>query len=982
MHLQGDFDRAIAAYEDVLIDNPSHAEAHNNAGAILAQHGKFARAIAHLLQAVEGQPGYADAHHNLGLALLQSGESGDAIAPLQRACDLQPSRTAWWSDLGNALIETQRCDEALAAYDRAVLLDANDVTAHSNRAIALRGLRRLDDALAACRQALTLVPQHIETLNNLGIILKERRDFTAAERHFHDAIAEYPANPTLRVNYAVLLMEMNRHDEAQIAARAIVATHPELAEPWNVLGCCALERADYDEAERCHSRALAIDPRDRNANWNFAVRTLLRGNFADGFRAFESRKRLTSVVFTIPRYAQPEWDGGSLDGKTIFVHAEQGLGDLLQFVRYAPLLKARGASRVIFESTSGAAPVMRLAPGVDAIVTPGEVIPPFDVHAYLMSLPLLVGTESASDIPAEVSYLSAPSRAIAQHVATLGRGLRVGLAWAGNPQHQRDLIRSVALASLDPVLATPGVTFFSLQKGTPVDQLADPAFASIVNLDPLLVDLGDTAAAIEALDLVITVDTAIAHLAGALGKQVWVLLPHVPDWRWMLGRDDTPWYPTMRLFRQPAPQSWAQAIANMADALPAFTPSPLSGARVTPSAMPTFDPPSATPASSVHEPAPRRAIEIGWPVGFSSGWGTYGLQLALALARHELAEPVLLEAPALAGVSPLAARRIQSLLRATPSDRIAAAVRLTGLGNHLVGAPNAGLPSDRMNAGMVFFEDTSIDAVAVARAHAFDVIVAGSTWNAEILKAFGVTNVAMVLQGVDPALFHPAPRTGAFGDRFHVFSGGKLEYRKGQDIVVEAFRRFHATHPDAVLVTSWHNHWPQTMAGVDAEGYVHGLPAVRGGRCEIEPWLVANGLPAEAVVDLGLQAQPQMAQVLREMDAAVFTNRCEGGTNLVAMEAMACGVPTILSANTGHLNLIGADTCFPLERQQTISRATPLYRSTFSWGESDPDEVVAALERIYDDRAEAVRRGAVGAQLLAQLPWSAQADRLLEVLSQ
>ncbi len=280
----------------------------------------------------------------------------------------------------------------------------------------------------------------------------------------------------------------------------------------------------------------------------------------------------------------------------------------------------------------------------------------------------------------------------------------------------------------------------------------------------------------------------------------------------------------------------------------------------------------------------------------------------------------------------------------------------------------------------MFFEDTAFDAAARERASAYDVIIAGSTWNLEMLKSFGVGHARLVLQGIDPSLFHPAPRTGLMRDRFLVFSGGKLEFRKGQDIVVEAFRRFHATHPDAVLVTSWHNHWPQSMAGIDAMGYVRGHPVVRDGACETRAWLVANGLPADSVIDLGLQPQATLAQTLREMDVAVFANRCEGGTNLVAMEAMACGVPTILSANTGHLNLIGRDTAFPLERQEAVSVRTPAYEGMMCWGESDPDEVAAMLECVYDFHAEAQRRGAAGARLLAQLPWDAQCDEFLRQL--
>jgi glycosyltransferase involved in cell wall biosynthesis len=526
------------------------------------------------------------------------------------------------------------------------------------------------------------------------------------------------------------------------------------------------------------------------------------------------------------------------------------------------------------------------------------------------------------------------------------------------------------------------VTFYSLQKGKAVEQLEPAEHRNLVNLDPALGDFADTAAAISALDLVITVDTSVAHLAGALGKPVWVLLPHVACWRYLLDRDDSIWYPTMRIFRQDAPNEWASPVEAVASAL-----ADAARTRTVTTSLGMRNPASVPPKAQVHDDADtadatraRRPIEIDWPIGLTSGWGTYGLHLALGLRRSGRADPVLAAPPSLEGVSPLVEYAVRTMARALPAGQAERAIHLTALGNHVLG----GVASDAKRAGrrvgVIFFEDTAIDDAARARASGYDVIIAGSSWNVEMLKDAGIRNVRLVLQGIDPSLFHPAPRSRVLGDRFLVFSGGKLEFRKGQDIVVEAFRRFHATHPDAMLVTAWHNHWPQTMAGIEAMGYVRGQPAVRDGRCDIAPWLVANGIPANSVLDLGAQPHPVIAQALREMDVAVFPNRCEGGTNLVAMEAMACGVPTILSANTGHLNLIGRDTCFPLERQRPVSAASSAFRGMLLWGESDPDEVVAQLERAYDDRAEAARRGAEGAKLLTQLSWATQVEELLRQL--
>jgi glycosyltransferase involved in cell wall biosynthesis len=284
-------------------------------------------------------------------------------------------------------------------------------------------------------------------------------------------------------------------------------------------------------------------------------------------------------------------------------------------------------------------------------------------------------------------------------------------------------------------------------------------------------------------------------------------------------------------------------------------------------------------------------------------------------------------------------------------------------------------------AGVIFFEDTRFDTEALAFARNLDVIVAGSTWNAEVLRSLGLTNVRVALQGIDPSVFHPAPNTGQLSDRFVVFSGGKLEFRKGQDIVVAAFRTFRARHPEALLVTAWHNHWPHLITDLSLAGHVRGIPAVAQDGLRIPEWLASNGIPTDAVLDVGATPHALMGQIIREADLAIFPNRCEGGTNLVAMECMASGVPTVVSANTGHLDIVRMGGCIPLERQRRVPRPTRFYRGTEGWGESDVEELVEAMERVYADRAAARRLAVEGAARMAQLTWSNQVGVLLDVLA-
>jgi len=283
----------------------------------------------------------------------------------------------------------------------------------------------------------------------------------------------------------------------------------------------------------------------------------------------------------------------------------------------------------------------------------------------------------------------------------------------------------------------------------------------------------------------------------------------------------------------------------------------------------------------------------------------------------------------------------------------------------------------KCRVGVVFFEDTLIDDAARSRAAGFDILLAGSTWNEQVLIHNGFKDVRKIIQGIDPAIFHPAPGTGLFKNRYVIFSGGKLEYRKGQDIVVAAFKRFHAKHPEALLLVAWHNGWPETMAEIGVGGYVSGPPVTdRYNRPDIAAWLVENGVLPEDFSVIPETPNVYMGAVVREADVGLFPNRAEGGTNLVAMECMASGVPVILSANTGHLDFCKMPLCFPLKEQKPV-RPTPVMRGTEGWGETSVSEIVENLEKIYTDRDAAAKRAARAAEILQGYTWENQVTKLV-----
>lgn len=381
-----------------------------------------------------------------------------------------------------------------------------------------------------------------------------------------------------------------------------------------------------------------------------------------------------------------------------------------------------------------------------------------------------------------------------------------------------------------------------------------------------------------------------------------------------------------------------------------------------------------------------------WGVSALHGWGVYGLNLL----RHW---PKVAGAPAwcgaeihsdtFIGMDPLTLRAIAPVvvasgqklaagefapIRETPFDGIV----LHSMGNRFNGTAGPGMPTlaARTVAAAVFFEDTTLPN-AQENAARFSVIITGSTWCEEVFRANGVTNVATVIQGIEPSIFHPAPRAGALDGRFAVFSGGKLEFRKGQDLVVLAFRAFAERHPEAILVTAWHSPWPAIARTLDC-GRAGTVPFLENGQFDAAGWAKANGIPEHQFFDLGRIPNHSMARVLNEVDVGLFPNRCEGGTNLVAMECMACGMPVIVSNNTGHKDLVNTGAPFTLTKQEPVSL---IGAGTDGWGESDVDEIVEMLEHAWANREEMRRRGTAGAEAMASWSWRAQIGRLHEALA-
>jgi len=527
----------------------------------------------------------------------QSGQMGEAAEMLRQVVAADVGDENVWHQLGMTAHEAGWSEAAVEFFSRAVGIAPKSAVLFSNLGHMLTNSGRAEEGAAACRQAVKLQPDYPEAHNNLGIALGK------LERHEH-AVEAFRRAARLRENYADAhsnmgnaLALLGKMDEAIAAYQRALELRPDYANASFNLGFALGQFGRYEEARAAFRRAVALDPKHTLADFSRALFHLVEGQFDEGWPLYEVR--WDTPEFTSPRrnFAQPMWDGGALDGRTLLIHAEQGFGDAIQFIRYAPLVaeregkaerevkaerggkaerevKAERGGKVIVEGPEALLEVFSTVKGISQLVAQGEPLPHFDVQIPMMSLPLAFRTTLES-IPRNVPYLSADAARREfwrEWLAESDAALKVGLVWAGRPTHTGDRARSMQLRQLLPLFRVPEVDFVSLMFDRGIGQIAQlPGRQPLRDPSAHLADFADTAALVAELDLVIAVDTAVAHLAGALGKPVWVLLPFSPDWRWMLGRDDSPWYPTARLFRQQRPAQWDSVIAAVRKELQKLT---------------------------------------------------------------------------------------------------------------------------------------------------------------------------------------------------------------------------------------------------------------------------------------------------------------------------------------------------------------------------------------------------------------------------
>ena len=578
---------ALNSFARVLSLRPDYAEAYVSDAKALVALGRHEEALDSYDRALALDPTLVEALHNRCLVLAELGRLELALGAYDRALAADPGLTQALIGKGNVLAKLERYEEALACFDnalgvnpelgeaqarRADLLDRLNRQSLAEfycfRANTLQAIDRLAEAIEDYDKAIALCPEYVEPWIGRGQALTELRELTDALACYDRVAALRPDDSSSHANRSGLLRTIGRFQDAIAAADRALAIDPSDIAGLNNRSNALVATGRIAEALECYDRALAADPHRVESHFNRATCLLTAGDLARGWEEYEWRWRLPGFEKGQPRSPLPLWLGQEdIAGRRILLYAEQGNGDTIQFCRYVPLIAARGAT-VVLAVQPLLSPLMASLPGARHIVGPGDRAPDPQFRCPLLSLPLAFGTRLET-IPAEVPYLAPPPAKLHLWQEKLGprRGPRVGIAWSGNRRHKSDHERSLSLEELAPI-AGLGIPLHCLQRELRPRDLADFAmFANIEFYSDALRDFADTAALIAQLDLVISVDTAAAHLAGAMGKPVWLLLSYTTDWRWMTGREDSPWYPTMRLFRQEKPGEWHPVIERVRDAL-------------------------------------------------------------------------------------------------------------------------------------------------------------------------------------------------------------------------------------------------------------------------------------------------------------------------------------------------------------------------------------------------------------------------------
>jgi tetratricopeptide (TPR) repeat protein len=566
LHQSGDLQAAEPLYRRVLEATPQHSDARYLLGTVQLQLGQFAACIESLETVIAARPDVADAFNNLGIANQALGQWEAAAKAYQAAIKINPKYDQAFYNLGALMEARELFADAQKCYQHALHLNPDDVQCQLGLANVLKSQRKWPEAEACYREAAANDPRNLDVQVGLGFVLTRQERLDEAVDVYKQILDVQPDYHQVHNSLSYVYERQGQLGRALECARRTLEIQPDFAEGYNNLGTALCAQHRLDEACDCFRKALQLRQEFALAEFNLGSTQLLAGKYREGWPGYQ---RHAELLDTPPRrFTQPRWNGEPIADRKLLVYADQGFGDTIQFVRFLPEVKQRFGARIVFECPAELIGLLAPQVAVEEIIADGGLLPAFDAQIPLASLAgiLDVGVDSVS---ADKSYLTAP-QTLSSELQQLIEGVNesdlcVGLVWQGNPQQARDVVRSCPLEKFKPLLDMTGVSFFSLQtEHSGLAQLTTlHTNRKPIDLGTGLRDFSETAAVLSRLDLLVTVDTAVAHLAGALGRPVWTLLCHTPDWRWQLNRTDSAWYPSMRLFRQPKWGDWDAVIEQV-----------------------------------------------------------------------------------------------------------------------------------------------------------------------------------------------------------------------------------------------------------------------------------------------------------------------------------------------------------------------------------------------------------------------------------
>jgi len=566
LHQRGNLNDAQNIYEQILSIQENNFDALQLLGALFAQVKKYPQAIKFLSKAIIVDPNHAGCFSNLGISFQKLRRLEEALSSYDKAISLQADYAEAYSNRGAVLQELKRFDEALSSYDKAISIKGDYAEAFNSRGTVLEELKRLEEALSSYHKAISINKDFTESYYNRGNVLHKLKRLEEALSSYDKAISLHEDYAEAYSNRGLVLQDLKRLEEALSSYDKAISLHEDYAEAYSNRGTVLEELKRLDEALSSYEKAISINKDYAEAYWNSSICYLLAGNFNEGWARYEWRWQSKSISKTagIRKFSQPLWLGTEvLKDQTIFLYAEQGLGDTIQFSRYVSLVAGLGA-KVVLEVQPSLVKLLSYLEGISQIISKGDKLPNFDYQCPLMSLPLAFKTELKT-IPSVSKNISTDEKKVEKWQAILGEKTkpRVGIVWSGAVNHKNDLQRSLKLSQLITHLPSD-YEYLSLQKEiSDVDKEVLIECCKIKHFGDDLKDFTDTAALCELIDIVISVDTSVAHLAGTLGKNTWVLLPYSPDWRWLLDRNDSPWYSSVKLYRQEKINDWESALVNI-----------------------------------------------------------------------------------------------------------------------------------------------------------------------------------------------------------------------------------------------------------------------------------------------------------------------------------------------------------------------------------------------------------------------------------